>query len=97
MARVPDRRGLGTRVEIRSPDPACNPYLAFAVMIAAGLDGVRNQMDPGAPINRNIFDMSQRERRRLKIDELPGSLPEALKELKKDTVVREALDRKSVV
>lgn len=91
MARVPDRRGLGTRVEIRSPDPACNPYLAFAVMIAAGLDGVRNQMDPGAPINRNIFDMSQRERRRLKIDELPGSLPEALKELKKDAVVRDAL------
>lgn len=91
MARVPDRRGLGTRVEIRSPDPACNPYLAFAVMIAAGLDGIRNQMDPGAPINRNIFDMSQRERRRLKIDELPGSLPEALKELKKDAVIREAL------
>lgn len=91
MARVPDRRGLGTRVEIRSPDPACNPYLAFAVMIAAGLDGIRNQTDPGAPINRNIFDMSQRERRRLKIDELPGSLPEALKELKKDSVVREAL------
>jgi glutamine synthetase len=91
MARVPDRRGLGTRVEIRSPDPACNPYLAFAVMIAAGLDGIRNQTEPGAPINRNIFDMSQRERRRLKIDELPGSLPEALKELKKDAVVREAL------
>lgn len=91
MARVPDRRGLGTRVEIRSPDPACNPYLAFAVMIAAGLDGIRNQMDPGAPINRNIFDMSQRERRRLKIDELPGSLPEALKELKKDVVIRDAL------
>jgi len=91
MARVPDRRGLGTRVEIRSPDPATNPYLAFAVMIAAGLDGIRNQIDPGEPINRNIFDMSHRERRRLKIDELPGSLGDALKELKKDTYIRDAL------
>jgi glutamine synthetase len=91
MARVPDRRGNGTRVEIRTPDPACNPYLAFAVMIAAGLDGIRNKTSPGEPVNKNIFEMSQREKRRHKIDELPGDLSEALKELKKDDVVKEAL------
>jgi len=91
MARVPDRRGSGTRVEIRMPDPSCNPYLAFAVMIAAGLDGIRNKTSPGEPVNKNIFEMSQREKRRHKIDELPGDLNEALKELKKDAVVQAAL------
>ncbi|HOU54333.1 MAG TPA: type I glutamate--ammonia ligase [Myxococcota bacterium] len=91
MARVPDRRGAGTRVEIRMPDPSCNPYLAFAVMLAAGLDGVRNRIDPGPPVNKNIFEMSQRERRRLHIEDLPADLSEALKELRKDPVIREAL------
>ncbi len=91
MARVPDQRGAGTRVEIRTPDPSCNPYLAFAVMIAAGLDGIRNQTPAGEPVNKNIFEMSQREKRRHRIDELPGDLNEALKELKKDEVVRAAL------
>ena len=91
MARVPDRRGSGTRVEIRMPDPSCNPYLAFAVMIAAGLDGIRHKTPAGDPVNKNIFEMSQREKRRHKIDELPGDLSEALKELKKDAVVKEAL------
>jgi glutamine synthetase len=91
MARVPDRRGSGTRVEIRTPDPSCNPYLAFAVMIAAGLDGIKNKTSPGEPVNKNIFEMSQREKRRHKIDELPGDLSEALKELRKDEVVKAAL------
>jgi len=91
MARVPDRRGPGTRVEIRMPDPSCNPYLAFAVMLAAGLDGIRNRIDPGPPVNKNIFEMSQRERRRLRIEDLPADLSEALKELKKDPVIRDAL------
>ncbi len=91
MARVPERRGSGTRVEIRMPDPSCNPYLAFAVMIAAGLDGIRNKTSPGEPVNKNIFEMSQREKRRHKIDELPGDLSEALKELRKDEIVKGAL------
>jgi glutamine synthetase len=91
MARVPDRRGSGTRVEIRMPDPSCNPYLAFAVMIAAGLDGIRNKTPAGDPVNKNIFAMSQREKRRHRIGELPGDLNEALKELKKDDVVQAAL------
>jgi len=91
LARVPERRGVGTRVELRMPDPACNPYLAFAVMIASGLDGIRRKLDPGEPVNRNIFEMSHREKRRLRIDELPTDLNDAVRAMKKDDVVREAL------
>ena len=91
LVRVPERRGDGTRVELRMPDPACNPYLAFAVMIAAGLDGIENKLDPGAPVNKNIFRMSHREKRRLRIDELPGDLREAVRWFKKDPLMREAL------
>ena len=73
------------------PDPSCNPYLAFAAMLQAGLDGIDNKLDPGKPVNKNIFAMSQRERKRHKIDELPGNLKEALAALKKDKVVQEAI------
>jgi glutamine synthetase len=91
LVRVPAKRGMSTRCEVRMPDPSCNPYLAFAVMLAAGLDGVRRKLDPGPPINKNIFTMSQREKRRLKIGQLPANLSEALDELEKDAVIREAL------
>lgn len=91
MARIPERRGVGTRVELRMPDPSCNPYLAFAVMLAAGLDGIRNEISPGEPVNKNIFEMSKREKQRLKIGELPGDLKDALKELSKDQVIKDAL------
>ena len=91
LARVPARRGEGTRVELRMPDPSCNPYLAFAVMIASGLDGIANRLEPGEPVNKNIFAMSHREKRRLKIDELPADLREAVKWMKRDAVIREAL------
>jgi glutamine synthetase len=91
LIRVPERRGEGTRVELRSPDPSCNPYLAFAVMIAAGLDGIENRTDPGPPINKNIFAMSHREKRRLRIDELPSDLRDAVRWMKKDPLPRLAL------
>ncbi len=91
LVRVPAKRGMSTRCEVRMPDPACNPYLAIAAMIAAGLDGIEQQLDPGPPVNKNIFSMSQREKRRLKIDELPGDLNEALKFLAKDKVLIEAM------
>jgi glutamine synthetase len=91
LARVPARRGIGTRVELRMPDPACNPYLAFAVMIASGIDGIHTNLDPGEPVNKNIFAMSHREKRRLRIDELPANLKEAVRALSKDAVIREAL------
>ena len=93
LIRVPDRRGLGTRVELRSPDPAANPYLALAVMLAAGLDGVETNADYREPVNENIWEMSFREKRRLRIDDLPHDLNEALDELEKDDVITGALGK----
>lgn len=91
LVRIPDRRGSGTRCEVRLPDPAANPYLAFAVMIAAGLDGIQRELDPGEPVNKNIFSMSQREKRRLKIEQLPPDLNSALDNLEKSPVMLDAL------
>lgn len=91
LIRIPAKRGESTRCELRMPDPSCNPYLAFAVMLKSGLDGMKHEVDPGQPVNQNIYKISQRERARLKIDSLPGDLNEALKALSKDEVVKEAL------
>jgi glutamine synthetase len=93
LIRVPERRGLGTRIELRSPDPAANPYLALAVMLAAGLDGVETHADHREPVNENIWEMSFREKRRLRIDDLPNDLNEALDELEKDDVITGALGK----
>jgi glutamine synthetase len=91
LIRVPAARGVATRVELRMPDPSCNPYLALAVMLRAGLDGIEKRTDPGPPVNKNIYTMSQRERRHLKIDELPANLSEALDCLEKDDLIRDTL------
>lgn len=91
LVRVPAKRGMSTRCEVRSPDPSCNPYLAFAVMLASGLDGIERELNPGAPVNKNIYTMSQREKRRLRIGALPGDLSQALDKLEKDKVVLDAL------
>jgi glutamine synthetase len=91
MIRIPDRRGPGTRVELRTPDPAANPYLALAVQLAAGLDGIATEADAREPVNTNIWEMSHREKRRLRIDDLPRNLEEACDELEKDDVIRNAL------
>jgi glutamine synthetase len=91
LVRVPARRGTGTRCEVRMPDPACNPYLALTVMLASGLDGIERGLDCGEPVNRNIFEMSEREKRRLRIKELPANLAEALDNLERDKVVLAAL------
>ncbi|MDE3155839.1 MAG: type I glutamate--ammonia ligase [Acidobacteriota bacterium] len=91
LVRVPAARGEATRIELRMPDPSCNPYLALAVMLSAGLDGIEQRIDPGPPVNKNIYTMSHRERRHLRIDELPGNLSDALDELEKDDLVRETL------
>ncbi len=91
MLRIPARRGSGTRVEHRLPDPSANPYLALAVMLAAGLAGIATQADAREPVDTNIFEMSHREKRRLRIDDLPRDLNEACNELEKDDVIRDAL------
>src|SRR3977135_1289747 len=74
MIRIPDRRGPGTRIELRIPDPSANPYLALAVQLAAGLDGIATKADAREPVNTNIWDMSHREKRRLRIDHRPTNL-----------------------
>jgi glutamine synthetase len=91
LIRVPERRGTGTRVEVRMPDPSANPYLALAVMLAAGLDGIATNADYREPVDTNIFEMSHREKRRLRIDDLPHDLNEACDELEKDDLILEAL------
>lgn len=91
LIRIPAKRGESTRCELRMPDPSCNPYLAFAVMLKSGLDGIKRKLDPREPVNQNVYKMSQRERARLKIDSLPGDLNESLKALVKDEVVQSAL------
>jgi glutamine synthetase len=73
------------------PDPSANPYLALAVQLAAGLDGLERKLVPTDPVDKNIFEMSFRERRRYRIDELPRDLHEALECLEKDAVIRDAL------
>jgi glutamine synthetase len=91
LIRVPARRGTGTRVELRSPDPSANPYLALAVMLAAGLHGIETKATSREPVNENIWEMSHREKRRLRIDDLPHDLNEACDELEKDDTMTAAL------
>lgn len=91
LIRVPEARGNATRIELRNPDPACNPYLALAVMLKAGLDGIKNKIEPPEPVFTNIYEMSEEERKRLNIKSLPGSLTEAVEYLKQDEVIKEAL------
>ena len=91
MIRVPDRRGVGTRVEFRMPDPACNPYLALAVQLAAGLDGMERQIDPGPPIDMNVWELSEEERSHYQMESLPANLGEAIVEMEKNDLIRETL------
>jgi glutamine synthetase len=91
LVRVPARRGKGTRVELRMPDPAANPYLALAVQLAAGLDGIRRRIEPPEPVEKNIFTLSVRDRRRYRIQELPRDLSEALEAFRRSPLMREVL------
>ncbi|MEN3203423.1 MAG: type I glutamate--ammonia ligase [Atribacterota bacterium] len=92
LVRVPPQRGKGTRAELRSPDPSCNPYLAFAVILKAGIDGIERNLDPGRPCNNvNLYDLSCEEREEWGIRHLPRNLEEALIALERDEVVKSAL------
>ena len=94
LVRVPEYRPgreKATRVELRSPDPACNPYLCFSVMLAAGLDGIKNKLTPPTPIEQNVYEMSGEQRKKLGITTLPGSLDEAVQLAEGSKLVREAL------
>ncbi|QCR32096.1 type I glutamate--ammonia ligase [Lysinibacillus sp. SGAir0095] len=91
LIRIPASRGLSTRVELRSVDPSANPYLALAVLLEAGLDGIRNGLTPPAPVDRNIYVMNSAELKENGIESLPGSLLEALSYLEQDEVIKSAL------
>lgn len=91
LVRVPSVRAAETRCELRMPDPSCNPYLALAVMLSSGLDGIVSRLQPPPPVRKNTYTMTVRERRRHRIADLPTSLNQALIQLKKDKVVQEAL------
>jgi glutamine synthetase len=80
-----------TRFELRSPDPACNPYLCFSVMLAAGLTGVEEGLEAPEPVEANVYHMSEEERKRRGIGSLPASLLEAIKLTEKSKLVRKAL------
>jgi glutamine synthetase len=91
LIRIPSARGAETRIELRSPDSAANPYLALAVCLAAGLDGIRNQIDPPTEVPENIYEMDDAERESRGIESLPSNLHVAVKELQKDDFVKEVL------
>ncbi len=95
LIRIPrPLEGMTTsvRAELRCPDPSCNPYLAYSSMLAAALDGMKQQLTPPEPLNDvNVYELSREERQNLNIVELPGSLREALVELEKDSVIQQAL------
>ena len=94
MIRVPmykPGKEVATRIEFRAPDPACNPYLAFAVMLAAGLKGIEDEYEIPDPIEEDIYNMSRKEKTARGITTLPDNLYEAILEVAKSELVKEAL------
>jgi glutamine synthetase len=94
LIRVPEYKPgkeNATRIEFRSPDPACNPYLAFSVMLAAGLEGIEKEYEVPDPVEENVYEMTEEEREKKGIETLPASLWEAIQLTEKSEVVRRAL------
>ena len=91
LVRIPASRGMGTRTEVRCPDPACNPYLAFAMMLNAGLDGIKNDLPVPDAVNVDIFEMTAAEKKEAGIASLPANLYEAVQELKASPIALDAL------
>lgn len=91
LIRIPAAAGDAVRMELRSPDPTANPYLALAAVLRAGLDGIKRQTSVPESVDCNIFHMSEQERRVRKIEELPGTLAEAISCMERDRFMRETL------
>ncbi len=91
LARVPAGRGKSTRIEVRNPDPAGNPYLQFTVLLASGIDGIQNKIEPSAAVERDIFSMSQGEKSKREIDALPSNLGHALTYIEGSDFMKEVL------
>lgn len=93
LVRIPASRGSGTRVELRCPDPAANPYLTLAVCLEAGLDGIRNKIEPPQAVTENVFEMRLSQKHELGIEALPADLGEALDEFEKDDYIKSVLGK----
>lgn len=91
LVRIPAKRGNATRIELRNPDPSANPYLALAVILKAGLDGIKNKINPPEPVNSNVYDMEKDERKEKGIESLPENIKEAVECLKSNEVIKSAL------
>lgn len=91
LIRIPVKRGVSTRIELRSPDPSCNPYFASAVCLQAGLKGIAEKIMPPEPVYKNIYEMGKEEKNAAGIENLPSSLEVALEEFKKDEFIRAAM------
>ncbi|MCI9372757.1 MAG: type I glutamate--ammonia ligase [Lachnospiraceae bacterium] len=91
LIRIPATHGTGTRIELRCPDPAANPYLALAVCLRAGLDGIANRMMPPESVDCNIFEMSREQRESCGIEEIPGTLIEAIHAMEADGFIKDVL------
>lgn len=91
LVRIPASRGKGTRVELRCPDPACNPYLEMALCLAAGLDGIKKGITPPDAVDYNVYNLTKAELAKVEIDCLPATLEEAIVESEKDPFVKETV------
>ncbi len=91
LIRIPSKRGKGTRCELRNPDVSCNPYLAFSVMLAAGLKGIEDKLEAPEPVEKNIYALSEEDRQKYGIEQLPESLGHAIDVMSKSELVRETL------
>ncbi|MCS6955910.1 MAG: type I glutamate--ammonia ligase [Candidatus Calescibacterium sp.] len=91
LIRIPAKRGNSTRIELRNPDPSCNPYLAFSVIINSGLDGISNRYQPPKPVDLNVYELDNQTMKKYKIEQLPSNLYEALIEMQKDGFIKETL------
>lgn len=91
LIRIPATRGVGTRCELRSPDPSANPYLTFACMLEAGLDGIKNKLTPPAEVTENIYELEMKILEDRNIDALPGNLNESIRHMSENELMRSAL------
>lgn len=91
LIRIPASRGEGTRIELRCPDPSANPYLALAVCLRAGLDGITNKITPPPSVDCNIFAMTEEEKKAQGIEEIPGTLIEAVYHMEEDPFIKDVL------
>jgi len=95
LVRIPNKAGKNNSIDIeaRHPDPSANPYLTFAVLIHAGMDGIKKKIDPGEPVEKNIYSMNKRDLKKYDIKRLPRTLHEAIEEFESDEVVQRALGK----